>query len=112
MQIDIVSSIILELFTEVMEFAKSHVSIDDLTMDIIINARKSILSHENSSWAKTSGDFDTTMGSFDGAEDFVGIYILYGLSKKIPEIELGLYRDDELGVQERITKTKLHILWL
>ena len=84
MQIDIVDyypSITLELFTEVMEFAKSHVSIDDLTMDIILNARKSILSHENSTWAKTSGYFDMTIGAFDGAEvtDLVGIYILYYL---------------------------------
>ena len=69
-----------------MEFAKSHVSIDDLIIDIILNARKSILSHENSTWAKTSGDFDITMGAFDGAEvtDLVGICILYGLSKNIP----------------------------
>ena len=55
-------------------------------MDIILNARKSILSYENSTWAKTSDDFDITMGAFDGAEvtDLVGICILYGLSKNIP----------------------------
>ena len=91
MQIDIVDyypSITLKLFTEVMEFAKSHVSIDDLTMDIILNARKSI--HENSTWAKTSGDFDITMGAFNGAEvtDFVGIYILHGLSKTYLKLSL------------------------
>ena len=112
MQIDIVDyypSITHELFNKAIDFAKAHVNIDNLTIEIILNARKSILSHENSTWTKTSSNFDIAMGAYDGAEmtDLVGIYILHRLSQVVPEIEFGLYRDDGLGVHKRIPKTQL-----
>ena len=44
--------------------------------------------------------FDITMGCFDGAEicEFVGAFALSELSRAIPDGNIGLYRDDGLGV--------------
>ena len=46
----------------------------------------------------TAGNFDVTMGSYDGAEvcELVGIYILSILAKRIDKKSTGLYRDDGL----------------
>ena len=40
------------------------------------------------------------MGSNDGAEvcDLVGLYLLIGLKRKFENLDLGLYRDDGLGI--------------
>ena len=68
-------------------------------------------------WQKTTGLFDVTMGSYDGAElcELVGLYILHIMSQEFPEIDFGLYRDDGLGAMQIIpkpalerTKKKLH----
>ena len=46
----------------------------------------------------SSGLFDVTMGSYDGAEtsELVGIYILHTLAEKIEKENTGLYLDDGL----------------
>ena len=46
----------------------------------------------------TAGNFDVTMGSYDGAEvcELVGIYILSALGQRINKKDTGLYRDDGL----------------
>ena len=52
-------------------------------------------------WIKKDGTlFDVTMGSNDGAEvcDLVGLYLLAGLKRKFENLDLGLYRDDGLGI--------------
>ena len=78
-QIDIVDyypSISLELFNKAIEFARTCVNIDNLTIDIVLNARKSLLFHNNSAWIKQSGSFYITLGAFDGAEvcELVGLF--------------------------------------
>ena len=68
----------------------------------------------DSPWVKKgSQNFDVAMGSFDGAEtcDLVGLFILHKL--RVLGIELGLYRDDGLGIcrlsarQVEIVKKKM-----
>ena len=46
----------------------------------------------------TAGNFDVTMGSYDGAEvcELAGIYILSALGQRIDKKDTGLYRDDGL----------------
>ena len=54
-------------------------------------------------WQKKNTDlFDVTMGSFDGAEtcELVGSFLLSQLKEKLGD-NMGLYRDDGLGVTEK-----------
>ena len=102
-QLDIVNyypSVTEALLDRVLDFAAENVTITNEQRKIIKNARKSILFHNEETWQKTSGEFDVTMGAYDGAQvtDLVGIYILHILKTNVPEIDFGLYRDDGLGV--------------
>ena len=76
--------------------------IPELTIDIIKNARKSLLFHDGKTWKKTGSLFDVTMGAYDGAEvcELVGLLVLHKMKKKFPEINFGLYRDDGLGAHK------------
>ena len=68
-------------------------------MQIILQARKTFLFDKNTPWNKTQNpDFDVSMGSLDGAEvcELVGLYLLSCLQHL--NINLGVYRDDALGV--------------
>ena len=95
-------SITKELLTESINFAKEHVQISNDDIDIIMHARKALLYNNNQPWVKRNGDpnFDVTMGSLDGAEasELVGLYLLSQLQTIIPKEDIGLYRDDGLGV--------------
>ena len=104
-QLDIVNfypSISEKLFDEAIHFAKDFVDIPELTIDIIKNARKSLLFHDGKTWKKTGSLFDVTMGAYDGAEvcELVGLLVLHKMKKKFPEINFGLYRDDGLGAHK------------
>ena len=77
------------------------------TIKIIHHARKSVLFANEQVWVKkgtTNGFWDVTMGSFDGAEicELVGLYLLYQLRTKFPNIDIGLYRDDGLGCTDEM----------
>ena len=87
-------------------------SASNISKSILDNSRKSILFHNGSVWKKTTGLFDVTMGSYDGCElcELVGLYVIHTIKEKFPEIDLGLYRDDGLGVLKRTPKTKLEKL--
>ena len=64
-----------------------------------MHSNKSLLYHQNSPWQKKSNsEFDVTMGSYDGAEtrELVGLFLLNQLGDL--DINVGLYRDDGLGV--------------
>ena len=67
---------------------------------VILHAKKTFLYDKNIPWTK-KGDknFDVGMGSFDGAEtcEIVGLYLLH-LLQQLTGLNLGLYRDDGLGV--------------
>ena len=85
--------------TSIYKFAKKFTYITDETVNIILNARDTILIHDEGTWSKKSGLFDIPMGAFDSAEitDLVGLFILYIFKDKIKEIDFGLYREDMLG---------------
>ena len=71
-----------------------------------MQARKTLLFNENKPWIKRNGDedFDVPMGCFDGAEvcQLVGTYVLQKLSNTINKKDIGLYRDDGLGILRNI----------
>ena len=107
-------SISEELLTKALDFAQSHDCIARLiskeNREIIMHCRKSFLftvdqgnkDGRPTPWTKMTGDFDVTMGAPDGAEvcELVGLYILNELSKNLPDIDFGLYRDDGLAVHK------------
>lgn len=111
-QLDIVNfypTISEKLFDTAIEYARNIVHIPRDTLDIIKNARKSLLFHDNKSWKKTANLFDVTMGAYDGAEicELVGLLILDLMRKHFPEISFGLYRDDGLGALKVTRKSKM-----
>ena len=70
-----------------------------MTWTLFCKQKKSFLFKEGKPWSKKGdNNFDVAMGSFDGAEtcDIVGLFILSELYKL--KINVGLYRDDGLGV--------------
>ena len=69
---------------------------------MIFHCRRSLLFHNNEPWIKTdnNGDFDVTIGSYDGAElcELAGLFMLNELSKKFDKDNIGLYREEGLAV--------------
>ena len=67
-----------------------------------MQSRKTLLFNNEEPWVKKHGDeeFDVLMGWFGGAEvcDLVGIYSLNLLKTIIRKENVGLYRDDGLGI--------------
>ena len=98
---DFYPSISESLLKEALIFAKNHVSISKNDEDTIFHARKSLLFDKTHVWIKKDGGlFDVTMGAFDGAEvcELVGTYLLSKIAQKYNKNDIGLYRDDGLGV--------------
>ena len=95
-------SISPQLFNEALNFARNTVDISDSDYEIITQSRKTLLFNNEEPWVKKHGDeeFDVPMGCFDGAEvcDLVGIYSLNLLKTIIRKENVGLYRDDGLGI--------------
>ena len=93
-------SITDDLLAKALEYAKSVTDISDHEETIIWHSRRSLLFNDNSTWIKKQGgDFDVTMGSYDGAEicELVGLYLLNLLCKHFDKDLIGLYRDDGLS---------------
>ena len=91
-------SISEKLMKEALDWASGIVEITDDEKKIIISSRKSLLYKDKIAHKKkNSGDFDVTMGSYDGAEasDIVGLILL----SKVQHlgVSLGCFRDDWLG---------------
>ena len=67
-----------------------------------MQAIKTLLFHDGVPWVKRSDneDSDLPMGSYDGVEvcELVGTFLLNNLSHVIYKTNVGLYRDDGLGV--------------
>ena len=76
-----------------------------------MQARKTLLFRGTTPWIKKSGeeDFDVPMACFDGAEicELVGTYIQSKLTNIINKEDVGLYRDDGLGVFKNISTPKI-----
>ena len=107
-------SISIELFTEVINYAKTITNIDNDQLSIIMHSRKTLLFYNDEPWVKKTGDedFDVTMGCNDGAElcETVGIYMLNKLSNIINRENIDLYCDDGLGICQNMSKTEVERL--
>ena len=83
-----------------LEYASNFSNFSQSDINIILHSCDSLLFSDNCVWKKKNNDgfFDVPMGSFHGAEicDLVGLYILSKLKNVFNN--LGLYRDDSLGV--------------
>ena len=97
-------SISLNLLNDATQYASTITEISDSDKAIIKHSRKK-------PWEKKSGDpdFDVPMGCYDGAEicELVGIFILNKLSNIIEKNSIGLYRDDSLGVFDKLSGPKI-----
>ena len=97
-----------DLLRRALDFASSYVNISRDDRQIIIRAKHSLLFNNETPWRKKNSStlFDVTMGSYDGAD-------LLSQLTKIPEIDIGLYRDDDLAVinqtPQKIEKIKKEI---
>ena len=92
-------SITNKLLGKALDFAAQYVEIEDDITNTIMHTKKSLLYSKGQPWCKNkSGEFDVTMGSYDGAEtcELIGLYILAQL--KPLNVNVGLYRDDGLAV--------------
>ena len=105
-------SITEELLENAISWAETIVTFTEEEKKIVFQTKKSFLFSKGQAWSK-KGDkqFDVTMGSFDGAElcDLVGLFILHQM-KDIRGLDLGLFRDDGLGVSRlspRTNQTKI-----
>ena len=81
-------------------FASNHTTISLEDIRITKHSRKSLLFHLEQAWKKKSSScFDVTMSSYDGGAlcQLIGIFTLF---------LLGLYRDDELIVLNKLTSQK------
>ena len=100
-------SISLNLFNEAIQYASTITEISDSDKATIQHSRKTLLFHNNKPWEMKSGDpdFDLPMGCYDGAEicELVGIFILNKLSNIIDKNSIGLYRDDGLGMLDKLS---------
>ena len=107
-------SISIELFTEAINYAKTITNIDNDQLSIIMQSKKTLLFYNDEPWVKKTGDedFDVTMGCNNGAElcETVGIYMLNKLSNIINRENIGLYRDDGLGICQNMSKTEVERL--
>ena len=95
-------SITASVLDKALNYARSKTKITDEEIRTIKHCRKSLLFFDEEAWKKKENHsaFDVTMGSFDGAEicELVGLYILNKLSQKLGKENIGLYRDDGLGI--------------
>ena len=95
-------SISQDLLEKALKWAQQFVQLTEEEVSAINNSRKSLLFNGGKSWMKKTdgGLFDVTMGSYDGAEvcELVGMFTLAQLPDKYKKNNVGLYRDDGLGV--------------
>ena len=97
-------SISMKLFKDLIKYAKNMTEITDQDLEVIMQARKTLLFQNTEPRVKKSGtkDFDVPMGCYDGAEvcKLVGSYMLNQLKHDVNRESIGLYRDDGFGVWE------------
>ena len=87
------------MLIEAIDYARNFVDISEDEKKIILQTKQSFLFNKNTPWVKKGeSNFNVAMGSLDGAEccELVGLLLLSKLQKL--KINLGIYRDDGLGV--------------
>ena len=104
-------SITDDLLTRALHFAQKYDEITDQEIRIIKHSKISVLCSNDKLWCKKgNSQFDVTMGSSDGAEccELVGLFLLDQL--KALDIDIGLYRDDGLGVAVNKTQRQVDLI--
>ena len=85
-----------------LSFARKFATINDDDIRIIKHTCNSVLTYNEKQWVKKdqTSSFDVPMGSYFGAElcDLIGLHILDKLSGEYETGQIGLYRDDGLGI--------------
>ena len=91
----------MSLLITMLQFASNYVNITVEERYIVLHAKKSLLYNTGEPWGKksSSGLFDVTMGSIDGAEtrELVGVYLLHNI-RDTHDCNFGLHREDGLGI--------------
>ena len=91
-----------ELFHKPINFVKTSRDIPDKDISIIMQSRQTLLFNNKELWLRKSGneEFDVPMGCFDGAEvcELVGVYILHLLRTVMRKENVGLHRNNGLGI--------------
>ena len=107
LQLDIVDfypSISENLLNNALEFAKNIIKINEETISVIKNARKTLLFNNGTAWQKNTGLSDVTQGGLDSCQvcELVGLFLLHQMRDKFPMLNFGLYRDDGLAYHKRM----------
>ena len=99
-------SITENLFNKAFDYASNHVDIPENYKTVVMHARRTLLFSDETPWKKRTNetDFDVPMGSWDGAEvcQLVGTFLLSKVIEVVDKADIGLYRDDGLGVLRNI----------
>ena len=90
------------MFNRAIEFGKEIYSFSNNEISIIMQSRKTLLFSYGEPWVKKDDkdDFDVPMGCYNRAEvcELVGIYLPKQLKVAIAKENMGLCRDDGLGI--------------
>ena len=101
-------SILENLLTDAINYAKSLIDITEEKYSIIMHSRMILLFQNSEPWVKKDGnvDFDVPMGCYDGAEicRLVDSFMVHQLGPVIDKNDIGLCWDDSLGIFHRISK--------
>ena len=76
-----------------------------------MQSKETLLFQNREPWVEKScdEDFDVPMGCFDGAEVFytTGLFLLHQLSHIVKKSDVGLCRDDGLGIIQNMPKPEI-----
>ena len=91
-----------KLLDKAISFANLYCDFTSDELEIIMRSRNTLLFWKNNTWVKKEEDedFGVPMGCYDGTEisELVGTYIHNKLCKLMNKKDVGLYRDDGLGI--------------
>ena len=94
-------SLTQDLLNKALKFPSKYIYISKCDIDVIHDARKSLLFDGSHTWIKKQGGlFDVSMRAYHGAEvcKLVGTYTLNLSSKKYNKNDFGLYLDNKLAI--------------
>ena len=104
----------LKLLDNAINISKSICNISEQDILIIMQARRTLLFNDGEPWVKKTSneEFHVPVGCFDGVEicELVGIYNLNLLKSIIRKKNVGLYRDDGLGVLRNLSGPESELL--
>ena len=96
------------------EFGKKFTKFSNDEIDLLMHTCQTIVCYDNRIWTKLNNNdnFDIAMGSFHGAEvcDLVGLFILSKITPVVGPLNIGLYRDDGLGIIKQSSGSNLEKL--